>query len=83
MKEAGKLAKLKKIEAKNNTLVNNKSFLFEDEFMKDLFRFEKNISYLKDYDWKEDDKSKDNVEMTDDNKDILDIDTFTKLLKAD
>ena len=73
----------RKIEAKNDTLVNDKSFLFEDESTEDLYRSENKTSYHKDFNWEKYDESEDYVEMTDDNKDILDIDAFTKLLRAD
>lgn len=77
LKEARKLAKFRKIGTKNDTLVNNKSFLFKDESIKDLCRSENNTSYCKDFDGEEDD-----IEMTDNDEDILDIDTFIKLLRA-
>ncbi len=33
-------------------------------------------------DWEDDSNSENNVEMVDDNEDILDIDVYTKLMKA-
>ena len=41
-----------------------------------------NTSYYKNFDYKENNNSKDNMKIIDNNEDILDIDVFTKLLKA-
>ena len=82
LKEARTLAMLRKIEAKNDTLVNNESFLFKDRSTEDLCGSENNTSYHKDFEWEGDDEFEDDVEMTDDDEDILDMDAFTKLLRA-
>lgn len=82
LKEAKKLAKLRKIEARSETLVGDTSFLFEDESTEGSWIPENNTSGHKDYDWEEDDESEDDVEITDDDEDVLDLDAFTKLLRA-
>lgn len=82
LKEVKKLAKLRKIKVKNNILVNNKYFLFEDKAIKNLFRSGKNIFYPKNYDQKKNKGFENEVEITDNDKDILVIDVFIKLLKA-
>ena len=53
----------------------------EDESIEGLWVAENNTSYYKDFDWKKNSDFEDNVEMTDDNEDVLDINAFTKLLK--
>ena len=58
-------------------MVKDTSFLFKDESTEGSWIPENNTSCHKDYDWEEDD-----VEITDNDEDVLDIDAFTKLLKA-
>ena len=82
LKETRKLAKFRKIEVKSEILVEDTFFLFEDESTKGSWMPENNTSCHKDYDWEEDDESTDDMEMTDDDKDVLDMDLFTKLFKV-
>ena len=82
LKEARKLAKLRKIETKSKTLVEDISFLFEDKFTEGSWIPKNNISYHKNYNWKEDNKFIDDMEIMDDDEDILDMDIFTKLFRA-
>lgn len=83
LKKARKLAKLRKIDAGSETLVKDTSFFFEmDESIERSWLPKNNIIYHKDYDWKEDNKFKDNMEIINNNKDVLDMNVFTKLLRA-
>lgn len=82
LEEDKKLVKLKKIEVTNKTLIENISFLFKDGFTKGSCVFENSILYHKNFDKKEDSKTEDDVEMTDNDEEVLDKDTFTKLLKV-
>ena len=50
LKEARKLAKLRKIKEKNETLVEDISFLLEDKSIKSLWVPRNNILYYKDFD---------------------------------
>lgn len=82
LKEARKLAKLRKIKDKSKTLVENISFLLENEFTESSQILKNNISYYKDFNQEKDNNFEDDEEMIDDDEDILDIDAFTKLLRA-
>lgn len=82
LKEVRKLAKLRKIEDKSETLVENKYFSLEDESIEDSWVLKNNISYYKDFDYEENSDFEDNMEMIDNDEEVLDIDTFNKLLKA-
>ena len=74
LKQARKLAKLGKIEDKSETLVKNTSFLLENKSTEYSWVSGNNTSCHKDFDWEENSNSED--------EDVLDIDAFTKLLKA-
>ena len=50
LKEAQKLAKLRKIEAKSEILIEDISFLFENKSLKRSWISQNNILYQKDYD---------------------------------
>ena len=63
-------------------MVENTTFLLEDESTKDLWIPGNNTSCYKDFDWEEDSDSEDDVEMIDDNENVLDINAFTKLLRV-
>ena len=82
LKKAKKLAKLRKIEDKSETLIKDISFLLEYESIEGLWVSGNNTSCHKDFDLKKDSGSEDDVEITDNNEDVLDIDAFTKLLKV-
>ena len=82
LKEAKKLAKQRKLEIKNNILKEDASVLFEDKSIGGSQISEKVITQYGDLDWEDDSDFEDNVEMTDDNKDIFNMDTFIKLIKA-
>lgn len=82
LKEARKLAKQRKIEIKNDILKEDASFLFEDESIGGSWVSEKVITQYGNLDWEDDSDSEDDVEMTDDDEDIFDVDAFTKLMKA-
>ena len=82
LKKARKLAKLRKIGDKSETLIEDTSFLLKDESTEGSWLPGNNTSCHKDFDWEEDSNSEDDVEMTDDDEDVLDINAFTKLLRA-
>lgn len=82
LKKAKKLAKLGKIEAKSQTLIENTFYLFKDEFTETLLVPGNNISYYKNLVIKRECDSEDDVEMTNNNKNVLNINAFTKLLKV-
>ncbi len=82
LKEARKLAKLRKIEAKSEILVENTSFLFKDESIKGSQILENDTLCHKNCDWKKDNESEDDVRIIDNDEDVLDMDIFTKLLRA-
>lgn len=82
MKEAKKLAKLRKIKDKSEILIENTSFLFEDESIESSWISENHLLYYKDFDWEKDSNFEDNLEITDNIKDVLDINIFIKLLRV-
>ena len=82
LKEVIKLAKQKKLEIKNNILKGDASILFEDKLIEGSQVSEKFITQYEDLDWKDDSDSKDDIEMANNDKDIFNVDAFTKLMKA-
>ena len=82
LKEMKKLAKQKKFEVKSDILIEDTSILLKNESTKSLLVPEKDTPQYRDLDWEKNSDSKDNLEMIDDNKNILDINAFTKLIRA-
>lgn len=82
LKEAKKLAKPRKIEYKSKILVEDTSFLLEDKSIKDSQILRNNTSCYKIFNLKKNNDSKDNIKIINNSKDVLEIDIFTKLLKA-
>ena len=82
LKVARELAKHRKIEVKSDILTKDTSVLLEDESTEGSWVPEKDTPQHRNLNWEEDRDSEDDVEMTDDDEDVLDIDAFAKLLRA-
>ncbi len=82
LKEDKKLAKQRKLEVKNNILEEDAFVVFEDESIESSRVSEKVGPQYRDLDWEDNSDSEDDVEVTDDDENILDVDAFTKLMKA-
>lgn len=82
MKKGRKLTKFQKIEVKNKIFIENIYFLLEDKSIKGLLILKNNILCYKNLDWKEDMDSKNNIKITNNDDDVLDIYAFIKLLKT-
>ena len=72
------LAQKKKKEAEKNVVL----VVFEDKSTEGSWISENNTLQYKDLDWKRDSAFEDNVEMTDDDEEILNVNAFDILMKA-
>ena len=63
-------------------MVKDTSFVLKNESTKDLLVLGNNISFYKNFILKENRDSEDDIEITNDDKDVLDIDAFIKLSKT-
>lgn len=82
LEEVRKLTKQKRFEIKNNILKEDTYVLFEDKLIEDSQILKKVISKYEDLDWKNNSDFENDVEMTNNDEDTLDIDIFTKLIKT-
>lgn len=81
LKKGRKLAKQKKLEIKNDIPKEDISILFENKSIGGSWVSKKVITQYGDLDWDNDINFENDVEMSDNDKDIFDVDTFIKLLK--
>lgn len=56
--------------------------LFEDEVIEGSYISKKVIIQYEDFDWDDNSNFEDDFEITDNNKDIFNVDAFIKLMKA-
>ncbi len=83
LQESRELTKKRKIEVKSDILtIKDRSVLLKDESKEGSWISEKDTPRNRDLDWEEDSDSEDDLEMIDDNKDVLDIDAFAKLIRV-
>lgn len=78
---AKKLAKERKIRVKNNILTKNIFILLKNKLIESLQISQKNTLWYKNLDKKRNNNFKDNIKLIYDNKNILNIDIFIKLIK--